>query len=113
MVLAEELGLPFLPASLQLANSSDVSRGVNFAVGGATAIEVGFFERTNLAPFKLINNSQLEWFEELKPSICNATQGRFLFSLLCALAVPRAKLNCSKRTAVFFLLVFVNLRCRL
>jgi hypothetical protein len=111
MVLAEELGLPFLPASLQLANSSDVSRGVNFAVGGATAIEVGFFERTNLAPFKLINNSlgvQLEWFEELKPSICNATQGRFLFSLLCALAVPRANLNCSKRTAFFsclFLLI--------
>ena len=36
---AEAFGIPFLPASL--ANSSDVSRGVNFAVGGATAIDVG------------------------------------------------------------------------
>jgi hypothetical protein len=51
---------------------------VNFAVGGATAIEVGFFERNNLVPFKLINNSldvQLEWFEEIKPSVCNGTGG--------------------------------------
>ncbi|RLM98762.1 GDSL esterase/lipase [Panicum miliaceum] len=74
--IAEELGLPFLPASL--ANSSDdVSRGVNFAVGGATAIDVGFFERNSLAPFKLLNNSldvQLAWFEKLRPSLCNTTE---------------------------------------
>jgi hypothetical protein len=52
---------------------------VNFAVGGATAIDVGFFERNNLVPFKLLNNSldvQLGWFEELRPSLCsNATEG--------------------------------------
>jgi hypothetical protein len=75
--IAEELRLPFLPASL--ANSSDdVSRGVNFAVGGATAIDVGFFERNSLAPFKLLNNSldvQLAWFEKLRPSLCNTTEG--------------------------------------
>ncbi|RLN29182.1 GDSL esterase/lipase [Panicum miliaceum] len=52
--IAKELGLPFLPTSL--ANSSDyVSRGVNFAVGGATAIDLG-------------------WFEELRPSLCNTTE---------------------------------------
>ncbi|KAL6620494.1 hypothetical protein ACP70R_035633 [Stipagrostis hirtigluma subsp. patula] len=72
--IAEEFGLPFLPASL--ANSSDVSRGVNFAVGGATAIDVDFFERNNLVQFKLLNNSlgvQLGWFERLRPSLCNTT----------------------------------------
>ncbi|KAK3138313.1 hypothetical protein QOZ80_5AG0367230 [Eleusine coracana subsp. coracana] len=75
--IAEALGLPLLPAFL--SNSSDVSRGVNFAVGGATAIDVGFFERNNLVQFKLLNNSlhvQLGWFEELiRPSLCNATEG--------------------------------------
>jgi hypothetical protein len=75
---AAALGVPFLPASL--ANSSDDDdargRGVNFAVGGATAVDVAFFERRRLVPFKLLNNSldvQLGWFEELEPSLCNAT----------------------------------------
>lgn len=74
--IAEEFGLPLLRASL--LNNSDVSRGVDFAVGGATAIDVDFYERNNLVQFKLLNNSlnvQLGWFEELKPSICNTTQG--------------------------------------
>jgi phospholipase/lecithinase/hemolysin len=77
--LAEKLGLPFLPAYLSTKNSSaddtDMAQGVNFAVGGATAIDVGFFERKKLTPFKLINNSldvQLGWFEELRPSLCSA-----------------------------------------
>lgn len=76
--VAAALGVPFLPASL--ANSSDDDdargRGVNFAVGGATAVDVAFFERRRLVPFKLLNNSldvQLGWFEELEPSLCNAT----------------------------------------
>jgi hypothetical protein len=76
MAAAEQLGLPLLPASLQ--NSSDVSKGVNFAVGGATAIDVGLYERNKLVQLKLLNNSlnvQLGWFERLKPSICNTTKG--------------------------------------
>ncbi|XP_051184039.1 GDSL esterase/lipase At5g45910 [Lolium perenne] len=74
--IAEQLGLPLLPASLQ--NSTDVSKGVNFAVGGATAIDVGLYERNKLVQLKLLNNSlnvQLGWFERLKPSICNTTKG--------------------------------------
>lgn len=73
--LAEEFGLPFLPASL--ANSSSVSHGVNFAVGGAPATGIDYFERKKIVAFKLLNNSldvQLGWFEELKPSICNTTK---------------------------------------
>jgi hypothetical protein len=74
--VAEQFGLPLLQASL--LNSPDISKGVNFAVGGATAIDVDFYERNKLVPFKLLNNSlnvQLGWFEELKPSICNNTEG--------------------------------------
>ncbi|XP_062232600.1 GDSL esterase/lipase At1g28580-like [Phragmites australis] len=74
--IAEEFGLPFLPASL--SNTSNISQGINFAVGGATAIEVGFFERNDLVQFELLNNSldvQLGWFEKLRPSLCNTTEG--------------------------------------
>uniref|UniRef100_A0ACD5XW97 Uncharacterized protein n=1 Tax=Avena sativa TaxID=4498 RepID=A0ACD5XW97_AVESA len=74
--IAEHFGLPLLQASL--LNNSDVSKGVNFAVGGATAIDVDFYERNKLIPFKPLNNSlniQLGWLEELKPSICNSTEG--------------------------------------
>ncbi|KAF2931540.1 hypothetical protein DAI22_05g219350 [Oryza sativa Japonica Group] len=73
--IAEEFGLPFLPASL--ANSSSVSHGVNFAVGGAPATGIDYFQRNNIVAFKLLNSSldvQLGWFEELKPSICNTTK---------------------------------------
>ncbi|KAL5203436.1 hypothetical protein ABZP36_014388 [Zizania latifolia] len=73
--IAEEFGLPYLPASLM--NGSSVSQGVNFAVGTAPATEVGFFERNGIVVNKLLNNSldvQLGWFEELKSSICNTTE---------------------------------------
>jgi hypothetical protein len=82
MDAAEQFGLPLLRASLQ--NSSDISKGVNFAVGGATAMDVGFYERNKLVQFKLLNNSldvQLGWFKELKPSICNTTKGPWHFHL--------------------------------
>ncbi|BAS94800.1 Os05g0506500 [Oryza sativa Japonica Group] len=71
--IAEEFGLPFLPAFM--ANSSSISHGVNFAVGTAPAIDSAFFKRNNIAD-KLLNNSldvQLGWLEHLKPSICNST----------------------------------------
>ena len=76
MVAAEQFGLPLLRASL--LNISDVSKGVNFAVGGAPAIDVDYYERNKLVQFKLLNNSlnvQLGWFEKLRPSICNTTKG--------------------------------------
>jgi hypothetical protein len=76
MAAAEQFGLPLLQASL--LNISDVSKGVDFAVGGATAIDVDFYERNKLVQFKLLNNSlsvQLGWLEELKPSICKAKKG--------------------------------------
>lgn len=68
---AEQFGLPLLRPSLQ--NNPDVSKGVNFAVGGATSINVDFFERNKVVNFKLLNSSlnvQLDWFEKLKPAFC-------------------------------------------
>uniref|UniRef100_A0A0E0HGK3 Esterase n=1 Tax=Oryza nivara TaxID=4536 RepID=A0A0E0HGK3_ORYNI len=72
--IAEEFELPLLPASM--ANSSSVSHGVNFAVGGALATGIDYFQRNNIVSFKLLNTSldvQLGWFQQLKPSICNTT----------------------------------------
>uniref|UniRef100_A0A453KU56 GDSL esterase/lipase n=1 Tax=Aegilops tauschii subsp. strangulata TaxID=200361 RepID=A0A453KU56_AEGTS len=73
--IAQEFGLPLLGPSL--LNDSDASKGVNFAVGGAPAIDVDYFEKNNIVQFKLLNNSlsvQLGWFEQLRPAICNKTE---------------------------------------
>ncbi|KAJ1282028.1 hypothetical protein BS78_03G018700 [Paspalum vaginatum] len=56
----------------------DFSEGVNFAVIGATALPLTFFQERNIAPVQVppLNTSladQLEWFEQLKPSLCNDT----------------------------------------
>ncbi|CAL5095702.1 unnamed protein product [Urochloa decumbens] len=85
--IAEELGLPFLPAFL--ANSTNTSHGVNMAVGGATAIEAAFFETNGLVSFKLLNNSldvQLGWFvEQIRPSVCSGSgsEGREEYNRDC------------------------------
>lgn len=74
LLAAETLGLPFLPAYLASSPNDVSQQGVNLAVGGATAIEVAFFETNGLVPFKLLNNSldvQLGWFEQIKPSVCD------------------------------------------
>ncbi|WVZ72785.1 hypothetical protein U9M48_021192 [Paspalum notatum var. saurae] len=83
--LANKSGLPFLPPSL--ATGQDFRQGVNFAVIGATALPLSFFQERNIAPVQVppLNTSladQLEWFDQLKPSLCNdddddiATHGR-------------------------------------
>ncbi|KAL5989585.1 hypothetical protein ACLOJK_010478 [Asimina triloba] len=63
--IAEKLGLPFLPP--YLGPDRDFSRGVNFAVAGATALDYSFFEKREIFN-PLTNNSlgiQLEWFKQL------------------------------------------------
>lgn len=76
---AEGLGLPFVPPFL--AHNGSFRRGANFAVGGATAIDAGFFhddgEPPDASKFPL-NTSlgvQIQWFESLVPSLCATTQG--------------------------------------
>ncbi|RLM92232.1 GDSL esterase/lipase [Panicum miliaceum] len=97
--IAEALGLPYVPPYLGPPFGSpppppatSFRRGASLAVGGATALDAGFFRSRGLlpAPSKFPLNAslsvQLEWFESrLKPSLCRTTQeceelfGRSLF----------------------------------
>ncbi|XP_072965411.1 GDSL esterase/lipase At5g45910-like [Typha angustifolia] len=73
--VAEALGLPFVPPSL--AQDQDFSQGANFAVFAATALDLAFFMQNNITSVPPINSSlnvQLEWFDKLKPSLCNTTE---------------------------------------
>ncbi|RRT70571.1 hypothetical protein B296_00036315 [Ensete ventricosum] len=73
---AEAFGLPLLPPFL--SRNQSFARGVNFAVAGATALDVSFFEQRGLGGMLGTNlslNVQLGWFEQLIPSLCNTTEG--------------------------------------
>ncbi|RWR97472.1 Lipase_GDSL domain-containing protein [Cinnamomum micranthum f. kanehirae] len=74
---AEAYGLPKLPPYLSSSQGWIYSKGVNFAVAGATALDVAFFQERNLTARLWTNSSlsvQLSWFEQLKPSLCHTTQ---------------------------------------
>ncbi|KAJ4765763.1 GDSL esterase/lipase [Rhynchospora pubera] len=85
--LAEEFGLPFLKPYLD--KNESFRQGANFAVAGATTLDKAFFKQHNITVFEdpLSNSlpSQLQWFEELKPSLCQTVNectyyfGRSLF----------------------------------
>ncbi|XP_010915608.1 GDSL esterase/lipase At5g45910 [Elaeis guineensis] len=69
--IAEAFGLPLLPPSL--ASGQDFRQGANFAVTACTALDVAFWEQRGLAGIFWTNDSlgvQLQWFEQLKPSLC-------------------------------------------
>ncbi|CAM0880400.1 unnamed protein product [Alopecurus aequalis] len=71
--LAQAFGLPLLQP--YLSRGKDVRQGVNFAVGGATAMDPPFFEGIGASDKLWTNLSlsvQLDWFEKLKPSLCNS-----------------------------------------
>ncbi|KAG8045689.1 hypothetical protein GUJ93_ZPchr0008g12930 [Zizania palustris] len=84
--IAEAFGVPFVPPYLGQAHN--FTHGVNFAVVGATALDLAFFRENNItsvAPFNSSLSVQLEWFKKLKPTLCSTTQecrdyfGRSLF----------------------------------
>ncbi|KAL6627171.1 hypothetical protein ACP70R_030897 [Stipagrostis hirtigluma subsp. patula] len=71
--VAERLGLPLVPPFL--AHNGSFRRGANFAVGGATALDAGFFHHgARKFPLNTSLGVQLQWFESLKPSLCGTTQ---------------------------------------
>ncbi|TVU22869.1 hypothetical protein EJB05_32590 [Eragrostis curvula] len=73
--IAEALGLPLLPPSL--AANKSFTQGVNFATGGATALNRTFFVDRGfkaVSPFNVSISFQLGWFDSVKPSLCNSTQ---------------------------------------
>ncbi|KAI3983243.1 hypothetical protein MKX01_013310 [Papaver californicum] len=77
--IAQAVGLPLLPPYLGSSNK-DLNQGVNFAVGGATALDSSFFEERKI---RVVTNAslgvQLEWFKQLLPSICNPSSSMFFF----------------------------------
>ncbi|KAJ3694231.1 hypothetical protein LUZ60_009711 [Juncus effusus] len=73
--IAQELGVPLLPPSK--AKNATFHRGANFAITGATALDISFFEARGLGKNIWASGSlhtQLKWFEDMKPSICHSTQ---------------------------------------
>ncbi|OAY82531.1 GDSL esterase/lipase At5g45910-like [Ananas comosus] len=73
--ICESLGLPFLPPSL--SHNESFTKGANFAVVGATALDLAFFQENNITGIPPIDSSlsvQLGWFDALKPSLCKTTR---------------------------------------
>nr|GLL45843.1 GDSL esterase/lipase At1g28580-like [Ipomoea trifida] len=72
--IARSLGLPFLRPYLSAENGEEESNfeeGVNFAVAGATALHISFFEERGIVN-DMTNTSlgtQLDWFQK---SFCNS-----------------------------------------
>lgn len=55
-----------------------MQHGVNFAVAGATALDSRFFYEKGIGRIMWTNGSlsvQLEWFKNLKSTLCNTKQG--------------------------------------
>ncbi|KAG0457400.1 hypothetical protein HPP92_022557 [Vanilla planifolia] len=66
------LRLPFVQPYLE--KDGDFTHGINFAVGGATALDSSFFEEKGLVLFT--NSSlgvQLQWFKAYLKSICSSS----------------------------------------
>ncbi|XBJ08512.1 hypothetical protein VPH35_013800 [Triticum aestivum] len=73
--LAEALGVPLLPPSAN--KGTNFSQGANFAVMGATALELKYFRDNNvwsIPPFNTSMKCQLEWFQEVKETVCSSPQ---------------------------------------
>uniref|UniRef100_M8BN16 GDSL esterase/lipase n=1 Tax=Aegilops tauschii TaxID=37682 RepID=M8BN16_AEGTA len=71
--IAQELGLPLLPPSK--AHNASFHRGANFAITGGTSLDTSFFEARGMRHTVWNSGSlhtQLKWFEDMKPSICNS-----------------------------------------
>ncbi|XP_044971001.1 GDSL esterase/lipase At1g28610-like [Hordeum vulgare subsp. vulgare] len=74
--IADEFGLPFVPPIL--GGEHNFTHGANFAVVGATALDLAYFYERNITsvpPFKSSLSVQLDWFQKLKPTLCSTPQG--------------------------------------
>ncbi|XP_020406825.1 GDSL esterase/lipase At5g45910 isoform X2 [Zea mays] len=72
--LADHFGLPLLPPSKAIG-AGDVRKGANMAIIGATTMDLEFFNKHGLGS-SIWNNgplgTQIQWFQQLMPSICGA-----------------------------------------
>lgn len=79
---AEFLGFPLVP-SFYGSQNANFEKGVNFAVGGATALERSFLEERGIH-FPYTNVSlgvQLRSFKDALPKLCGSPSGVYL--VLC------------------------------
>ncbi|KAF7108204.1 hypothetical protein CFC21_108726 [Triticum aestivum] len=76
--IAEALGVPHPTPYLAGKSAEDFRRGVNFAVGGATALGPDFFKSRGLEPFVPVSfANQATWFKNVLPllgSVHNRTR---------------------------------------
>ncbi|CAI0410209.1 unnamed protein product [Linum tenue] len=88
--VTQSLSLPLLPPYRSLRDPRAARNGVNFAVGGATAIKHAFFAKNNLTLDNTPESiqTQLRWFDEfLAGQGCNGTASA---SAACGAAVEDA-----------------------
>ncbi|VAH74510.1 unnamed protein product [Triticum turgidum subsp. durum] len=74
--IASEFGLPFVPPIL--GKERNFTRGANFAVVGATALDLAYYLENNITSVPPFNSSlsvQLDWFQKLKPTLCSTPRG--------------------------------------
>ncbi|KAG8045693.1 hypothetical protein GUJ93_ZPchr0008g11671 [Zizania palustris] len=74
---ADKFQLPFVPPFHGELGQSNFTHGANFAVIGATGLDLSFFLENNITSVPPFNNSlsvQLEWFQKLKPTLCSTPQ---------------------------------------
>ncbi|VAI41022.1 unnamed protein product [Triticum turgidum subsp. durum] len=74
--IADEFGLPFVPPIL--GEENNFTHGANFAVVGATALDLAYFHEKNITSVPPFNSSlsvQLNWFRNLKPTLCSTPHG--------------------------------------
>ncbi|XP_022848008.1 GDSL esterase/lipase At1g28570-like isoform X3 [Olea europaea var. sylvestris] len=73
--IAQDMGLPFVPPFHGEGNVSrrNYRKGVNFAVGGSTALEDSFFAKIGVKiPYANVSlAAQLSWFKEFLSTICH------------------------------------------
>ena len=105
---AEHMGIPLLKPYLGIKNGKiqdwNPREGVNFAVGGATALDASFFIDKGIynGPTNYSLGVQLDWFKQLLPSICNSSSGEptffifggsFIFRLTFIQPLPKKKIS--------------------
>ncbi|BAD73016.1 putative esterase [Oryza sativa Japonica Group] len=74
--IADEFHVPFVPPFLGQGRQN-FTHGANFAVVGASALDLAFFLKnniTNVPPLNISLSVQLEWFQKLKPTLCQTAQ---------------------------------------
>ncbi|XP_047332567.1 GDSL esterase/lipase At1g28570-like isoform X1 [Impatiens glandulifera] len=80
--IAQHLGLELIPPYFGERNHDMFMPGINFAVGGSTAMNDSFFDQKGIhEPYKNVSLiHQLSWFKQILPSYCHQSNCREIFN---------------------------------